>query len=63
MLSPEEIERINVLSRKKKSEGLTEEETIEQKTLRRKYIDSVKSSLRSQLDTIEIVDDEEKPNK
>ena len=34
MLSPEKIERINVLARKKKSEGLNPEEAQEQAALR-----------------------------
>lgn len=54
-ISKEEIERINELSRKAKTEqGLTETERIEQKDLRQKYIDSVKSTLRSHLDNIDI---------
>jgi len=53
-----EIERINELARKKKSVGLTELELAEQKKLRRKYIDAVKGNLRSQLDRIEIVDED-----
>jgi uncharacterized protein YnzC (UPF0291/DUF896 family) len=50
------VRRINELSRKQKSVGLTSEETQEQQRLRRKYIDAFKSSLRSQLDSIRIVD-------
>lgn len=57
MISQKEIDRINELARKQKSEGLTEIELAEQKKLRRKYIDAVKVNLRSQLDHIEIVDD------
>ena len=37
------IDRINVLARKSKAEGLTEEEKAEQAVLRREYIDSVKA--------------------
>ena len=36
------IERINVLARKQKSEGLNEEELKEQAKLRKEYIDSIK---------------------
>ena len=54
-ISKEEIERINELSRKSKTDqGLTEDERSEQKDLRRKYIDSVKSTLRDHLDNIDI---------
>lgn len=46
-----DIDRINELARKAKTEGLTDEEKEEQKKLRRAYIDSVVGNLRSQLDS------------
>ncbi len=55
------IDRINVLARKSKAEGLTEEEKAEQAVLRREYIDAVKASLRANLDNTYIMD--EKGNK
>lgn len=55
------IARINVLAKKSKTEGLTEEEKLEQQALRREYIDSVKMSLVGQLDNTYVVD--EKGNK
>lgn len=58
MITKDMIDRINWLSRKKKSEGLTEEEQAEQKVLYRQYIDAFKANLKSQLDLIEIVDEE-----
>ncbi len=58
MISKEKIDRINELSRKSKAEGLTEKEKAEQKSLRREYIDAVKLSLRTKLDSIEFVDGE-----
>ncbi|KEQ24349.1 DUF896 domain-containing protein [Paenibacillus tyrfis] len=54
------VKRINELARKAKDEGLTEEEMDERNALRKKYIDSFKSSLRSQLDNIKFVDEDEK---
>lgn len=45
-----DIERINELARKAKTEGLTEEEKAEQTKLRREYIDSVVGNLRAQLE-------------
>ncbi len=60
-MDQKKIDRINFLAKKKKAEGLTEEETIEQKNLRREYIDAFKQSLVSQLESIYIVD--EKGNK
>ena len=55
------IDRINILARKSKAEGLTEEEKAEQAVLRREYIDAVKASLCAHLDNTYIVD--EKGNK
>ncbi len=51
----EVIARINVLARKAKSEGLTDEELVERDQLRRIYIDSVKASLVGELDNTYIV--------
>ncbi len=51
------IERINELYRKSKTEGLTPDEAAEQKRLRREYIDSVVGNLKSQLDNTYIVDE------
>ena len=47
------VTRINVLYKKSKEEGLTEEEKVEQEQLRRQYIDGFKNSLRSQLQGVE----------
>ncbi len=49
------IDRINVLARKSKAEGLTEEEKKEQALLRQEYIANVRRNLRSQLDNIDII--------
>ncbi len=51
----EVIARINVLAKKAKTEGLTEEETQERTKLRRIYIDSVVGNLKGQLDNTYIV--------
>jgi uncharacterized protein YnzC (UPF0291/DUF896 family) len=50
------IRRINYLAHKKKSEGLTEIELLEQSKLRRAYLDNIKAQLKMSLDSIEIVD-------
>lgn len=57
MITKEKIDRINELARKSKTEGLTEEEKLEQGLLREEYIDAFKANLRSQLENIEFVDD------
>lgn len=59
MVTKEQIARINELYKKQKSEGLTEEEKKEQEKLRKLYIDSMKASLKAQLDNVKIVTPEE----
>ena len=53
----EKIDRINELAKKKKEEGLTQDESAEQKVLYREYIDAFKANLKSQLEMIEVIDD------
>ncbi len=57
MTMEEKIARINALARKAKAEGLTDEEREEQAQLRRDYIDSVKANLKSQLDSLYVLDE------
>jgi uncharacterized protein YnzC (UPF0291/DUF896 family) len=53
------IERINFLAKKSRtSEGLTDDERAEQKSLRQEYINSYVRSLENQLDNTYIVDEE-----
>ena len=51
------IDRINELARKAKSVGLTPEEEKERDILRKEYIEAYRASLRSQLDSIVVVDE------
>ncbi len=53
------IARINELSRKNKTIGLTPEETIEREALRKKYLENFKQNFRDQLDTIKWAEDED----
>ena len=57
-MNEEKIARINELYHKSQAEGLTEDEIEEQKRLRKEYVDSIKMSLKSQLDNIEIVEED-----
>ena len=57
-MTEEKIERINVLYRKMKAEGLTEEEKAEQQALRREFIDDFKRNLRGNLDNISIKEED-----
>lgn len=58
MVTKEEIERINELARKAKSEGLTDIEKKEQQMLRQKYIDNIKRSFSNQMKSIKVIDPE-----
>ena len=55
MITPELIARINELSRKQRSTGLSEEEKQEQKNLREIYLEGIRGQMRQMLDNIEIV--------
>ena len=52
------IDRINVLARKKKAEGLTEQEAAEQQALRKEYIKQFRAGFEQQLTSIKVVDEE-----
>lgn len=48
------IDRINELARKSKSVGLSQEEKEEQARLRQEYITAIRGNLRTQLDRIDV---------
>ncbi|AVM72032.1 hypothetical protein CO204_08135 [Streptococcus mutans] len=52
------IDRINELARKKKTEGLTGAEKIEQERLREEYIEGYRRSIRHHIEGLKIVDEE-----
>ena len=54
-MNQEKINRINVLYRKSKNEGLTEEEKAEQKQLRQEYIMAIRRNLRGTLNNVSIL--------
>lgn len=58
MITDEKIARINELYKKQKSIGLNFEEKLEQKRLRQEYIDSVRQNLKSQLDQVDVVNED-----
>lgn len=53
-MEKEKIDRINELARKKKSVGLTDEETAEHTALRQEYIAGWRANLQSVLDNVVI---------
>ena len=57
-MTDEKIARINELYKKSKSDGLSEEEKKEQTLLRQEFVASVKSNLRSQLNNIDMVNED-----
>lgn len=57
-MTQEKIDRINALYRKSQAEGLTEEEKKEQALLRKEFVASVKSNLRSHLNNIDMVNED-----
>jgi uncharacterized protein YnzC (UPF0291/DUF896 family) len=59
MITKEKICRINELAKKSKTEGLSEEELLEQKCLREEYISTMKARTKEQLDRIIIVKEKE----
>lgn len=56
MLSPDKISRINELSKKSKSVGLTIEEAKEQTSLRKEYLETFRSSMRSTIENVKVLD-------
>ncbi|EKU46366.1 DUF896 domain-containing protein [Staphylococcus massiliensis] len=58
MLEKDQINRINELAKKKKNEGLTEEEAKEQSKLRSKYLESFRKSFKSQIENTKVIDPE-----
>lgn len=57
-MTDEKINRINELYRKSQAEGLTEDEKKEQAILRKEFVASVKGNLRSQLNNIDMVNED-----
>ena len=56
MITKEMIARINELARKKRSAGLTAEETAEHKKLYAEYLQNIRGQMKQMLDSIEYVD-------
>lgn len=62
-MEKEKIERINFLVRKAKTEALSDEEKLEQQSLRDEYRAEVRSSYMEQLDRVYMVDSNGKKTK
>lgn len=59
MLSKEKLDRINALAKKAKKQGLSKEELIEQKKLRKEYLKKFRKNFRSRLENITVVETQE----
>ena len=57
-MDSKKIARINELAKKKKTEGLTSAEKVEQAKLREEYIESYRRAVRHHIEGIKIVDEE-----
>lgn len=55
-MDEKKIARINELYHRSKAEGLTDAEKKEQADLRREYIESIRMSLRGQLNNIDVLE-------
>jgi uncharacterized protein YnzC (UPF0291/DUF896 family) len=58
MLSKDKIKRINELSKKSKTTGLSIEEAKEQTKLRKEYLETFRSSMRDTIEHVTIIDPE-----
>jgi uncharacterized protein YnzC (UPF0291/DUF896 family) len=56
VIDPQLINRINELARKKKTEGLTEQEKQEQAKLYQIYLQAIRGQVKQQLSQIRFVD-------
>lgn len=56
-ITKEMIARINELAAKKKTEGLTEEEQLEQKALYKDYLAAIRGQVRANLENVRYVED------
>lgn len=56
MLVPEQMERINFLANKAKTDGLSQQEMEEQQELRQQYLQAFRQSFKSQMMGMKVVD-------
>ncbi len=56
MLSPDKLNRINQLSRKSKTDGLTKEEAQEQSALRQEYLQTFRKTMRGTIENVKVID-------
>ena len=57
-MNEKKLARINELAKKQRTVGLNEEEKKEQQELRQKYIQAFRASMRQNLESIKVIDEE-----
>jgi len=57
-MDQEKVDRINILAKKHKAEGLTPEEAAERETLHKEYVAVVRKNLIGQLENTYVVDEQ-----
>lgn len=60
MLSNEKLARINELSSKSKTEGLSKQEEAEQQELRQEYLAAFRGSMKQTIENVKVIDPEGK---
>ncbi|GKW44820.1 DUF896 domain-containing protein [Planococcus sp. NCCP-2050] len=56
MLPPDKLNRINELSRKSKTAGLSIEEAKEQSQLRQEYLQTFRKTMRGTIENVKVID-------
>jgi len=56
MITDVELQRINELARKAKKQPLSAKEKAEQQDLRQKYLQNLRASFKSQLESVKVID-------
>ncbi|MCU9532967.1 DUF896 family protein [Streptococcus sp. CSL10205-OR2] len=56
-MKQEKIDRINELAKKKKMQGLTPEEKVEQAALRKEYIEGYRRTIKHHIEGLKLVDE------
>ncbi|UJF25727.1 DUF896 domain-containing protein [Planococcus sp. 107-1] len=56
MLPPDKLNRINELSRKSKTAGLSIEEAKEQSLLRQEYLQTFRKTMRGTIENVKVID-------
>ena len=59
MFDQKKLDRINLLAKKNKEEGLTKEELAEREVLRKEYLENFRAHFKSRLENVKVVHSQE----